>query len=66
MVVTAPPSPVVKTLFPAKLKIDASPNEPIFLELISAPRDSAASSMRICLFCLAIVRISSILHGRPE
>ena len=54
---------MVRTLFPAKLKIDASPKDPIFFELIVAPIDSAESSMRICLFRFAIVRISSILHG---
>ena len=42
----APPSPVVKILFPAKLKIEMSPKVPIFLPLMKDPIDSEASSMR--------------------
>ena len=65
LVTTAPPSPVVKTLFPAKLKIPIEANVPIFFLLISEPKDSAASSMTVIFFSSASSHISLILHAVP-
>ena len=42
----APPSPVVMTLVPQKLKIAESDNEPTFFPLIVEPNPSAASSIK--------------------
>ena len=47
LVTIAPPSPVVKTLFPQKLKMLESPTEPVFFPLIDDPKASAASSIKI-------------------
>ena len=51
-VTMAPPSPVVKTLFPQKLKIELSEIEPIFDLLTLEPRLSAASSIILSVFFL--------------
>ena len=52
-VTTAPPSPVVRTLFPQKLKIDASAFDPTLRPLIVEPNASAASSINTTPFSLA-------------
>ena len=54
LVKTAPPSPAVSILFPAKLRIDASPKVPVFLLFIEEPIDSAQSSINLILFFFAI------------
>ena len=64
-VTIAPPSPEVRTLFPAKLKIPNSPNVPTFCLLTLEPIDSAASSIKLILFSYEIFLISLILHGNP-
>jgi len=50
LVTTAPPSPVVKTLFPQKLKIAESDCEPTLDPFTVEPKHSAASSIKIRLF----------------
>ena len=61
----APPSPVVKTLFPQKLNIEESAIDPTFFPLIDEPNPSAASSINIKLFFFAVSRISNILQDSP-
>ena len=61
----APPSPVVKTLFPVKLKIVASAFEPTFVPFTEEPNASAASSIRISPASSICFLISKILHGNP-
>ena len=64
-VTIAPPSPVVKTLFPVKLNTAESAIEPDFLPFTEEPSASAASSITLRPYFLANNNKGSISTGRP-